>query len=174
MDTLGQDIRYAVRRLLKNPGFTIVAAATLALGIGANSAIFSVAYGVLLKPLPYADPDRLVALYHLSEGHRTTMSGPNFVDVRKLSQTLGDAAAIARSRVILTGRGEPARLDGAEVSASFFNLLGVPPALGRGFNADENKPGHSRVAVLSYGLWQQRFGGSRAAIGQMMTLDGVP
>ena len=173
MDTLRQDIRYALRRLLKSPGFTVVAVVTLALGIGANSAIFSVVDGVLLKPLPYADPDRLVALYHLSEGHRATMSGPNFVDVRKLSQTLVGAAAIARSRVILTGRGEPVRLDGAEVSSNFFNLLGVLPALGRGFNADESKSGHTRVAVLSYGLWQQRFGGSRAAIGQMITLDGV-
>ena len=173
MDTLRQDIRYALRRLLKSPGFTVVAVVTLALGIGANSAIFSVVDGVLLKPLPYADPDRLVALYHLSEGHRATMSGPNFVDVRKLSQTLVGAAAIARSRVILTGRGEPVRLDGAEVSSNFFNLLGVLPALGRGFNTEESKSGHTRVAVLSYGLWQQRFGGSRAAIGQMITLDGV-
>jgi len=173
MDTLRQDIRYAFRRLLKSPGFTIVAVATLALGIGANSAIFSVVYGVLLKPLPYADPDRLVALYHLSEGHRAAMSGPNFVDVRKLSQTLAGAAAVARSRVILTGRGDPVRLDGAEVSASFFNLLGVAPALGRGFNADETQPGHTKVAVLSYGLWQQRFGGSRTVLGQIITLDGV-
>ena len=173
MDTFRQDIRYALRRLAKSPGFTIVSVLTLALGIGANSAIFSVVYGVLLKPLPFAQPDRLVGVYHLTEGHRATMSGPNFVDVRTTSQTLVDAAAIARSRVILTGRGEPVRLDGAEVSTSFFNVLGVAPALGRTFRSDEGVPGHAKVAVLAYGLWQQRFGGSPRAVGQMITLDGV-
>ena len=174
MDSLRQDVRYAIRRLLKSPGFTVVAVLTLALGIGANSAIFSVVNGVLLKPLPYAEPDRLVGLYHVFDGHRTTMSGPNFTDVRKLSKTLSDAAAIARSRVILTGQGEPVRLDGAEVSASLFNILGVRPILGRTFNDDENQPGHNKVAVLSYGLWQQRFGGDRRVIGRRITLDGMP
>ncbi len=173
MDTARQDIRYALRRLLKSPGFTIVTVLTLALGIGANSAIFSVVEGVLLKPLPYPAPDRLVGVYHVSEGHRVSMSGPNFVDVKKLSKTLVDAAAIARSRLILTGRGEPVRLDSAEVSASLFSVLGVPPLLGRTFNADENHPGHTKVAVLSYELWQQRFGGSPKVIGQRVTLDGV-
>src|SRR5580765_4821076 len=107
MDSFRQDVRYAIRRLLKSPGFTIVAVLTLALGIGANSAIFSVVNGVLLKPLPYAESERLVGLYHVYEGHRATMPGPNFTDGRKLSKTLADAAAISRSRVILTGQGEP-------------------------------------------------------------------
>src|SRR4029079_9205174 len=97
-----------------------------------------------------------------------------FTDVRTQAETLIDAAAITRSRVILTGRGEPVRLDGAEVSTSFFNVLGVAPALGRTFRSDEGLPGHAKVAVLAYGLWQQRFGGSARAIGQMITLDGVP
>ena len=114
-----------------------------------------------------------MAIYHVSEGHRTAMSGPNFVDVRKLSKTLVDAAAISRSRVILTGSGDPVRLDGAEVSASLFTVLGVAPALGRTFRADENQPGNTKVAVLSYGLWQQRFRGSPAIIGQTIMLDGV-
>ena len=174
MDSLRQDVRYAIRRLLKSPGFTLVAVLTLALGIGANSAIFSVVNGVLLKPLPYAEPDRLVGLYHLFEGHRATMSGPNFTDVRKMSKTLADAAAISRSRVILTGQGEHVRLDGAEVSANLFNVLGVRPILGRIFNDDENQPGHNKVAVLAYGLWQQRFGGDRKVIGKRITLDGMP
>lgn len=173
MDTVRQDVRYALRRLVKGPGFTLVAVLTLALGIGANSAIFSVVYGVLLKPLPFADPERLVAIYHLSEGHRTTMSGPNFVDVRALSTTLVDAAAFSRTRVILTGRGEPVRLDGAEVTTSFFDVLGVPAALGRTFRAEEGQPGHAKVAVLAYGLWQERFGGSPRVVGQTITLDGV-
>jgi putative ABC transport system permease protein len=174
MDTFRQDVRYAVRRLIKSPGFTLVAVLTLALGIGANSAIFSVVNGVLLKPLPYAEPSRLVGLYHLSEGHRATMSGPNFMDLTKLSRTLADAAAVSRARVILTGQGEPVRLDGASVSAGLFNLLGVRPVLGRTFNDDENQPGRNKVAVLAYGLWQQRFGGDRRVIGRKIMLDGVP
>src|SRR5262245_58184947 len=159
MEILRQDLRYAFRRLLKSPGFTVVAVLTLALGIGANSAIFSVINGVLLRPLPYPEPERLVGLFHLTEGHRETMSGPNFFDLRAISQTLADAAAISRSRVILTGRGEPVRLDGAEVSGSLFDVLGVQPLLGRALRPDDNQHGANRhVVVLSYGLWQQRFG----------------
>jgi putative ABC transport system permease protein len=131
METFRQDLRYAFRRLLKSPGFSIVALLTLALGIGANSAIFSVINGVLLRPLPYPEPERLVGLFHSFEGHRETMSGPNYFDLETLSQTMADAAAVSRSRVILTGRGEPVRLDGAEVSGSLFNVLGVKPLLGR-------------------------------------------
>jgi putative ABC transport system permease protein len=173
MDTFRQDLRYAIRRLTGSPAFSLIAVLTLALGIGANSAIFSVVNGVLLKPLPYAEPDRLVGIYHVSEGHRVTMSGPNFIDVTKLSSTLADAAAIVRARVILTGQGEPVRLDGAAVSASLFNVLGVRPLLGRTFNPEENEPGRPKVAVIAYALWQQRFGSDRRVIGRKITLDGV-
>jgi putative ABC transport system permease protein len=173
MDTLRQDIRYAFRRLIKSPTFTAVALLTLALGIGANTAIFSVVNAVLLKPLPYPEPDEIVGIYHLSEGTRATMSGPNFTDVKKLATTLEDAAAYTRTRTILTGRGEPVRLDGAHVSASLFDLLGVPPALGRTFAADENEPGKHRVAILSHGLWLQRFAGDRSVVGKTLLLDGV-
>jgi putative ABC transport system permease protein len=173
MDTLGQDVRYALRRLVKSPGFTLVAVFTLALGIGANSAIFSVVDAVLLKPLPYHEPERLVALYHLSEGGRAPMSGPNFTDLRKLSDTLTDAAALSRYRTILTGRGEPVRLDAAEISAGLFDLLGVRPLLGRTFSDDDSQPGRTNVVVLSYGAWQQRFGGDGDVIGKSVTLDGV-
>ena len=173
MDTLKQDIRYAVRRLIKSPAFTIVALLTLALGIGANTAIFSVVHAVLLKPLPYHDPDNLLTVFHLSEGRRTTMSGPNFYDVSKQSTTLADAAAYTRSRMILTGRGEPVRLTGAQVSGPFFDVLGVRPMLGRAFRSDDNQPGRTKVAILSYNLWQQRFGGDRKVVGSTMTLDGV-
>jgi putative ABC transport system permease protein len=175
VDTIRQDIRYAVRRLLKSPGFTLVAVVTLALGIGANSAIFSVVHGVLLKPLPYQDPDRLVAIYHTSDlSPRAPLSGPNFTDVRRLSQTLTDAAAAAQSRVVLTGDGEPVRLEGARVSASLFDLLGVRPVEGRTFTAEENEPGRTDVAILEYGFWQQRFGGDRSVIGRRILLNGVP
>jgi ABC-type antimicrobial peptide transport system permease subunit len=132
MDRLRQDIRYALRRLIKSPAFTTVALLTLALGIGANTAIFSVVNAVLLKPLPYRDAHEIVGVFHLSDGQRATMSGPNFTDVRKQATTLEDVAAYTRSRTILTGRGQPVRLDGAQVSASLFDLLGVAPALGLG------------------------------------------
>jgi putative ABC transport system permease protein len=173
MDYLAQDIRYAVRRLFRTPGFTSVAVLTLALGIGANSAIFSVVNGVLLSPLPYADPDRLVGLYHLSEGRRAVMSGPNFWDVRRTSQSLEDAAAFTRYRTILTGRGEAVRLDAAEVSANLFDLLGVQPIAGRNFRPEESEPAKNKVVILGHGLWQQRFGGAADIIGQTITIDGV-
>ena len=174
MDAIRQDIRYAFRRLVKAPAFTAVTVLTLALGIGANTAIFSVVNGVLLQPLPYSQPDQIVGIYHLSEGRRATMSGPNFTDVKRVATTLQDAAAYTRTRTILTGQGEAVRLDGAEVSASLFDLLGVPAMLGRTFRSDENEPGRNHVAILSHELWQQRFGGERDVVGRRMTLDGVP
>ena len=137
---------------LQGTGFTFVAIVTLGLGIGANSAIFSVVNGVLLKPLPYPESDRLVGVYHVSEGHRVVMSGPNFIDVTRAARSLESVAASARSRKILTGEGEPVRLDLVEVSASLFSVLRVKPALGRVFNADENTPGRTHVVILSDGL----------------------
>ena len=172
MDTLYLDIRYAVRRLLKNPSFTLVAVITLALGIGANTAIFSVVHGVLLKSLPYPDADRIVRIFHLSNGQRAVMSGPNFTDVRQRSQTLESAAAVSASRVILTGHGEPVRLDVAYTTAALFDVLRVHPALGRRFTDADNQPGKTRVAVLSHGLWQQQFGSNPAIVGSSLTLDG--
>jgi len=174
MDHLRQDVLYALRRLIKAPAFSIVAIVTLALGIGANSAIFSVVNGVLLKPLPYPEPDRLVGVYHTTEGRRVVMSGPNFIDVAKSATTFENAAAIATTRTILTGEGEPARLPVAEVSASLFNVLRVAPALGRTFAANENTPGNTNVVILSHALWQQRFGGDRGVIGKRIMLDGEP
>ena len=173
MDTLRQDLRYAIRRLTKSPGFTAVAVFTLALGIGANTAIFSVVNGVLLKPLPFAQPAELVGIFHMWEGRRTTMSGPNFWDLKKQSRTLADAAAFSRDRMILTGQGEPVRLDGTEVTGSFFDVLGARPLWGRTFREDDNEPGKPRIVVLSYGLWQQRFGGRPDAIGKKIMLNGV-
>ena len=172
MDHFRQDFRYALRRLIKAPGFTIVAIITLALGIGANSAIFSVVNGVLLKPLPFPEPNRLVGVYHMSEGHRVVMSGPNFTDIAKSATTLESAAAISTGRAILTGEGEPMRLPVAEVSASLFNVLRVRPEIGRTFNADENTPGRTAVVILSHALWQQRFGSDPGVIGKRIMFDG--
>lgn len=174
MDHFRQDLLYAVRRLLKTPGFALVALLTIALGIGANSAIFSVVNGVLLKPLPYPEPDRLVGVYHTTEGHRAVMSGPNFTDVSRTATSLENAAAVSTGRMILTGEGEPTRLPVAEVSASLFSVLRVRPALGRAFNADENTPGRNNIVILSHSLWQQRFGSDPSVIGKRITLDGVP
>ena len=173
MDHLRQDVLYALRRLVKAPAFTLVAVATLALGIGANSAIFSVVDGVLLKPLPYPEPDRLVGVYHVADGHRAVMSGPNFTDIAKSATTLEGAAAISTGRAILTGEGEPTRLPIAEVSAAFFSVLRVRPELGRPFAATENTPGSTHVVILSHALWQQRFGGDAGVIGRRIMLDGV-
>ena len=174
MDHFTQDLHYALRRLMKAPGFTLVAVLTLALGIGANSAIFSVVNGVLLKPLPYPEPDRLVGVYHTTDGQRAVMSGPNYSDIARLATTLENAAAISTSRMILTGEGEATRLPVAEVSASLFNVLGVRPEIGRTFNADENTPGRTNLVVLAHGLWEQRFGSDPAVIGRRIMLDGVP
>src|SRR5262245_28601523 len=117
MDTLKHDLHYAVRRLFKSPSFAIVAILTLALGVGANSAIFSVVNGVLLRPLPYPQPGRLVGVYHVSEGERAVMSGPNYSDVARFAQSFESIAGFDTSRAILTGEGEPARLQVAEVTA---------------------------------------------------------
>jgi putative ABC transport system permease protein len=173
MDHISQDLQYALRRLFKARGFTFVAVVTLALGIGANSAIFSVVNGVLLKPLPYPESDRLVGVYHTSNGERAVMSGPNYSDIARVATTLENSAAYTTSRMILTGEGEPTRLQTVDVSASLFNVLRVRPALGRSFNADENTPGKTSVVILSHGLWEQRFGGDPAVIGRRIMLDGV-
>ena len=173
MDHLRQDIDYALRRLVKASGFTAVAVITLALGIGANSAIFSVVNGVLLKPLPYPEADRLVGVYHVTEGQRAVMSGPNFIDVTGAAKSLENAAAVSSGNVILTDEGEPIRLEIAGVSASLFNVLRVRPLFGRTFNADEDTPGKTDVVVMSHALWKGRFGGDPNVIGKRIQLDGV-
>ena len=175
MDHLRQDIQYAIRRLFKAPGFTSIAVVTLALGIGANSAIFSVVNGVLLKPLPYPESDRLVGVYHVTEGQRAVDVGAELHRHRRARPTsLENAAAVYTTGLILTGQGEPARLDPRRVSASLFNVLRVRPALGRTFNADENTPGQDqRRRSCRTGSGRQRFGGDASVIGRADQLDGV-
>jgi predicted permease len=175
MDTLRQDLVYAFRRLRQAPAFTLVAIATLALGIGANSAIFSVVNAVLLKPLPFEDPERLVMLSQTWEGRTTRIYSPqNFLDVVASARDFESVAAIDASGVTLTGRGAPARLEGAEVSASFFDVLRVRPALGRAFMAGENEPGQTKVAILGDALWRARFGADPAAVGRTIQLNREP
>lgn len=172
MDTLRQDLAYALRRLLMAPAFTFVAIATLALGIGANSAIFSIVYAVLLRPLPFPEPERLVQLYQVSEGRNVAYFSPqNFLDTQAEAKSFENIAAVDGGGVTLTGRGAPAVLNGAEVSASFFRVFRVTPDLGRVIGEDENEPDKATVVVLGHALWQSRFGGDPKIIGQSIRLD---
>ncbi len=175
MDTLLQDIRYAARSLRRSPGFTIVAVLTLALGIGANAAIFSVVNGVLLRPLAYANPDRLVMVWGHNENiGNETASLPDFKDWRERNTVFEGMAAVANTRFDVTGDGEPERVDAALATADFFRVLGVAPALGRAFNANEETSGRDRVVVLSHGYWERRFGSRADAVGRTITLSGLP
>lgn len=171
---IAQDLRYALRMLWKNPGFTAVAVLALALGIGANSAIFSVVNTVLLQPLPFKNPGQLVMIWenatHLGFP-KNTPSPANFLDWRRQSTVFTGMAAMAQENFNLTGAGEPERLDGRRVSANLFDLLGVQPRLGRRFLTEEDKPG-SHVVILSQGLWQRRFGSDPRIIGKALSLNG--
>lgn len=170
------DLRYAIRLQRKNPGFTIVAVIALALGIGANTAIFSVVNTVLLRPLPYKDPERLVMVWEeaTKAGYpQDTPTAANFGDWRDQNQVFEGMAAITDTSFNLTGAGDPERLEGQRVSTSLFPLLGVEPQLGRVFTAGEDQPGSERVVLLSYGLWQRRFGGDAGIVGKTLQLNGV-
>ena len=168
------DLRYAARMQLKNPAFTIVAVIALALGIGANTAIFSVVNTVLLRPLPYKDPDRLLMVWEdaTKAGYpRDTPTNANYIDWRDQNQVFEGMAALAYDSFNLTGAGDPERLPGRRVSASLFPLLGVEPQIGRVFTAAEDQPGSERVVVLSHGFWQRRFGGDSSIVGKALSLN---
>jgi putative ABC transport system permease protein len=171
---LWQDLRYGLRTLLKNPGFTIVAVVALALGIGANSAIFSVVNSVLLRPLPFKSPKQLVMVWE-NAAHfgfpKNTPSPPSFLDWQRQNTVFTGMATMSERSFNLTGVGEPERLEGRRVSANLFNLLGVPALLGRTFVPDDDRPG-THVALLSYSLWQRSFGLDPSIIGRAVTLNG--
>ena len=171
---LTQDIRYALRVLAKNPAFTIIAVIALALGIGANSAIFSVVDAVLLRPLPFKHPEQLLLLWENASHQgfpKNTPSPANFLDWQKQAQSFTGMAAMAERSFNLTGVGEPERLEGRRVSANLFELLGAPAMLGRTFVPEDDKPG-THVVLLSYSLWQRRFGSDPAVVGRALTLNG--
>jgi putative ABC transport system permease protein len=174
MDTLVQDLRLGMRRLAKAPGFAAIALLTLALGVGANTAIFTVVNGVLFRPLPFPQSDRLVGLYHFADGETATMSPPNFLDLRERARTLSDATAFHDDNFNMTGRGDPVRLEVTRVTGSFFGVLGVKPMMGRSFTSADNDFKQPRVAILGYPLWRDRFSSDPKAVGQSVTLDGVP
>ena len=177
MNTFLQDIRFGLRMLLKSPSVSIVATIALALGIGANTAIFSVVNAVLLQPLPYPEPDSLVAVFETDTQRgqqRGSHSYPNFFDLRAQNTVFERISTYRSGDYIMTGRGEPARLQGSVVTADLFPLLGVQPMLGRAFLPDEDKPSETgRVVVLSHALFQRRFGGDPSIINQSITLEGI-
>jgi len=173
MTSFWQDMRYGLRLLLKNPGFTAIAVLTLALGIGANTALFSVVNGVLLNPLPYPNPDQLVAVYAKStDFERSSITYPNFLDWQKDSHSFSALGAIRSEEYNLTGVGEPQRLHGHMISADFFAALGVPLPLGRNFRSEEDQAGGAPVAILGDGLWKRKFGLSPEVLGKSITLNG--
>lgn len=164
---MAQDLRFALRRLLRHPGFTIVALLTLALGTGANTAIFSLVNGILLRPLPYRDPEQLVRVLPKNLYQKGV-----FLGLRKKTESLQIAAFTTNSGFNLTGSGEPARIDGSFVSAELFSVLGTNPLHGRVFQTGEDEAGRDQVVVLSHALWQQRFSADPGIIGRTIVLDG--
>jgi putative ABC transport system permease protein len=175
LENLLQDVRYGLRMLVRNPGFTAVAVLTLALGIGANTAIFSVVNAVLLKPLPYADSDRLAVIWVTEPSEPGDLfpdTAPDFRDWQAQNQVFEGMSAITVAGATLTGAGEPLQLRGLSVSPNTFQLLRVQPQFGRSFSPDEGPTGHNHVVILSYGLWQSAFGGQKSIVGSKVTMDG--
>ena len=169
------DLKYALRTFLKQPLFTIAAVVTLALGIGANTAIFSVIHGVLLQPLPLPSSDRLVLIQARSElGFDISVSIPNYFSWEEMSQAFETMGAGRFTSVNLTGTEQPERLQAQHVLGDYFGTLGRPAHIGRVFTRDETLRGADRQAVVSYGFWQRTLAGSRDAVGKAMTLDGQP
>src|SRR5262249_5392373 len=169
------DIRFALRTLYKQPAFTLVSLVTLALGIGANTAIFSIVDAVLLRPLPYHEPDRVVMMWsHWTNWTKTWLSAPEVADYRAQATTLEHVAAFDTTSFNLTGSGEALRVGAIQAQASMFDALGVQPIAGRLFTAQEDMPGQGCVVLLSEGLWRSQFGSQRSIIGRDIQLDGVP
>jgi putative ABC transport system permease protein len=174
METLLKDLRYAVRMLVRNPGFTFVSVIALALGIGANAAIFSVVNGVLLRPLPFKEPDRLMMIREtkLPQFPEFSVASGNFLDWKKQNTVFERLVAFKPSALNLIGTGDPERLRALNVTEGFFAMLGAQPQLGRDFLTEEDQPGRNNVVILSNGLWQTRFGGDPKILNQAITLNG--
>jgi putative ABC transport system permease protein len=177
LDEAARDFRHSLRILQRSPGFTAVAVLTLALGIGANTALFSVIDSVLLHPLPYQNPDSLVMVWETNSQHpnpHNTVSPPNFLDWQTRNTVFSSMAYIFDERANLTGNGDPEEVVVQDVSANFFSVLGVAPVLGPGFTPENGQPGHDNVVILSYGLWKERFAGDSGIIGKSILLNGHP
>src|SRR5512146_1259957 len=177
LEDLAHDLRFSMRALARTPGFTLIAVLMLALGIGANTAMFSVIHAVLLRDLPYPEPDRLVSIYEANPSRgipRFAVAPPNFLDWQAQSRSFEAMFAYNNGDAVLTGRGEARRLKALTTTIDLFKALGVQPFLGRAFNREDGTAGHSHVAVLSHGLWRGSFSSDAAVIGQNIDLDGEP
>ena len=177
MATLFQDLRYGLRMMRKSPGFTAVAVLTLALGIGANTAIFSVIHAILLRPLPLHESDRLVEIHnrYLAINLKfAPASVADYIDYRKQKHLFEEAAALGGGNFNLTGIDRPERVAGWRVTAGFFPVLGVKPIVGRVFTYEEDQPGRNQVVVLSAGFWKRRFGADPGVVGQTVRLNDQP
>jgi hypothetical protein len=172
LTAIGKDVRYAIRTLGKAPGFAAIVVLTMALGIGANSAIFSVIQGVLLRPLPYPQADRLVRVYFNSDTQPKFPLNPyDFRDFRSRNRTFEGMAAMNRHDMALSGAGEPIRLHAFLITADYFRVLGLSPARGREFHSDDELPGHGMSAILSDRLWRTQFSADPNIVGRTLTLD---
>ena len=173
MDAFWKDVRFGVRMLLRSPGFMATAILTLALGIGANTALFSVVNGVLLNPLSFPRANELVTLYENKPNFKYgSISYPNFLDWQRDNRTFQSIAAYRPDDFTVAGVGNPERVNGVMVSADFFSTLGVQPMLGRGFSADEDRLGGKPVVLISAGYWKRNYGSARDIVGKPLTLDG--
>jgi putative ABC transport system permease protein len=175
-----QDLKFAIRHLLKSPGFTSIAILIMALGIGANSAIFSVVHAVLLEPLPYSDPDRLVQIWHVPPQSsfpgmtQFAVSAANFLDWQKQNDVFSEMALYSGASYDITGQGKPGTMVASTVTSNFFSVLGVQPIHGRVFLPEEDQPGKNKEIILTYKLWQSRYGSDPNVVGRTVTLDGTP
>src|SRR5262245_15394439 len=170
-------LRYATRQLLKSPGFTAVAILGLALGIGANAALFSVVNSIFLRPLPYREPDRLVRLSSTDSANnliRVAFSYSRFLEVEQRQQVFSDLSFSIGNAFTLTGRGDPEQVIGLHASAALLPALGVQPIIGRNFSSVEDRSGGEHVVLIGDAMWRQRFNSDGSVLGQALTLDGVP
>ena len=174
MRTLLQDIRFSFRLVRKRPGMSLLVLAAMILGIGVNSAVFSVVNAVLLRPLPISEPQRIVVIHATSQqSSAVTVSYPEYQDWKAQSRSFQSIAALESLYFNLTGNGAPEHLRGVAASASYFQTLGLAPTLGRDLNTEDELPGSARVAIISHGFWQRRFGGDPAILGKTLVLDGL-
>jgi len=174
LESFLQDLQYAVRMLMKSPSFAAIAVLTLALGIGANTAIFSVVSGVLLNRLPYRDASRIISMFEeIPNFKNASISYPNFLDWQRMNRTFSAIAAYRSAGFNLSGKGEPEHLDGEMISAGFFEILGVNPAMGRTFRKEEDRLGANPTAMISEALWRRKFGSAPDIIGKRLIVDGV-